>query len=121
MKRQYQVIALDKENVPVRIATITENSKPKAKAVGQRIAKMIGKRFMWGAIYALLAIKTVTLAAIGMAVAGVGLFGLEYYRSRKAGKEVITEVNFAGQTVEGSRASLCRNSPCRRCIAEIGV
>jgi hypothetical protein len=45
MKRQYQVIALDKENVPVRIATITENSKPKAKAVGQRIAKMIGKRF----------------------------------------------------------------------------
>ncbi len=71
-------------------------------------SKMIGKRFMWGAIYALLAVKTVTLAAAALAVAGGGLFGLEYYRSRKAGKEVITEVNFAGQTVEGSRASLCR-------------
>lgn len=45
MKRQYQVIALDASNVPVRIATITENSKDKAKIVGQRIAKTIGKRF----------------------------------------------------------------------------
>ena len=45
MKRAYQVIALDKENLPVRIATITENSKQKAKIVGQRLAKTIGKRF----------------------------------------------------------------------------
>jgi hypothetical protein len=45
MKRPYEVIALDKENLPVRIATITENSKAKAKIVGQRLAKTIGKRF----------------------------------------------------------------------------
>jgi alpha-mannosidase len=45
MKRQYELLALDKENVPVRIATITENSKPKAKATGQRLAKALGQRF----------------------------------------------------------------------------
>jgi len=45
MKRAYQVIALDKENVPVRIATITENSKPKAKATGQKLAKSLNQRF----------------------------------------------------------------------------
>jgi uncharacterized protein YktB (UPF0637 family) len=45
MKRQYEVIALDTQNLPVRIATITENSKPKAKATGQRLAKALGQRF----------------------------------------------------------------------------
>ena len=45
MKRQYEVLALDASNVPVRILTITENSKPKAKATGQRLAKALGQRF----------------------------------------------------------------------------
>ena len=45
MKREYELLALDKENVPVRIATITENSKPKAKATGQSLAKALGQRF----------------------------------------------------------------------------
>jgi hypothetical protein len=45
MKRQYEVLALNEQNVPVRIATITENSKPKAKATGQRLAKALGQRF----------------------------------------------------------------------------
>lgn len=45
MKRPYEVLALDDSNTPVKIATITENSKAKAKIVGQRLAKTIGKRF----------------------------------------------------------------------------
>lgn len=45
MKRQYEVLALDKQNLPVRIATIIENSKPKAKVTGQRLAKALGQRF----------------------------------------------------------------------------
>ncbi len=45
MKRPYEVLALDASNKPVKIATITENSKAKAKIVGQRLAKTIGKRF----------------------------------------------------------------------------
>ena len=45
MKRQYEVYSLDALNKPVKILTITENSKDKAKIVGQRIAKTIGKRF----------------------------------------------------------------------------
>jgi hypothetical protein len=45
MKRQYQVMVLDDSNTPVRIATIIENSKPKAKATGQKLAKSLRQRF----------------------------------------------------------------------------
>ena len=45
MKREYEVLALDKENVPVRIATITENSQTKAREAGKRLAKALGQRF----------------------------------------------------------------------------
>ena len=45
MKRPYEVLALDDSNLPVRIATIIENSKPKAKATGQKLAKSLRQRF----------------------------------------------------------------------------
>jgi hypothetical protein len=45
MKRQYEVLALNEQNLPVRILTITENSKLKAKVTGQRLAKALGQRF----------------------------------------------------------------------------
>lgn len=69
---------------------------------------MIGQRFMWASIYAILSIKTLATTAFALAGAGIALFGLEYYRSRKAAQETITEVNFAGQKVEGTRRDLCR-------------
>lgn len=67
---------------------------------------LVGKRFMWASIFAALSIQTLTTTAIGLAVAGSGLLALEYRRSKTAGREVITEVNFAGQTVTGTRADL---------------
>jgi hypothetical protein len=45
VKRPYEVLALDASNVPVRIATIIENSKAKAKATGQKLAKSLHQRF----------------------------------------------------------------------------
>ena len=45
MKRKYEVYSLDTSNKPVKILTITENSKPKAKTTGQRLAKALGQRF----------------------------------------------------------------------------
>ncbi len=66
----------------------------------------VGKRFMWASIFAALSIQTLTTTAIGLAVAGSGLLALEYRRSKISGRETITEVNFAGQTVTGCRADL---------------
>jgi hypothetical protein len=45
MKRHYQVMVLDDSNLPVRIATIIENSKAKAKATGQKLAQSLNQRF----------------------------------------------------------------------------
>ncbi len=79
--------------------------------VGTRMidtSQMVGKRFMWASIFAALSIQTLTTTAIGLGVAGASLLALEYKRSRTAGRETITEVNFAGQTVTGTRADLYR-------------
>ena len=45
MKRTYEVLALSDSNTPVRIATIIENSKIKAKAKGQKLARSLNQRF----------------------------------------------------------------------------
>ncbi|MBL8713867.1 MAG: hypothetical protein JNM12_13290 [Alphaproteobacteria bacterium] len=79
--------------------------------VGTRMldtSQMVGKRFMWASIFAALSIKTLTTTAIGFGVAGVSLLALEYRRSKSAAAETITEVNFAGQTVTGTRRDLYR-------------
>lgn len=68
----------------------------------------VGKRFLWASVYAILSMKTMLTTAVGLAGVAAGLFGLEYYRAKQASRETITEVNFAGQKVEGTRADLCR-------------
>lgn len=69
-------------------------------------SRTLGKRFMWAAIFAALSIQTLYTVAIGLAVVGVGLLTMEYKRSKRSGEEVIREVNFAGQVVEGQRKDL---------------
>ena len=69
-------------------------------------SRTLGKRFMWAAIFAALSIQTLYTVAIGLAVVGVGLLTMEYKRSKRSGEEVIREVNFAGQVVEGKRKDL---------------
>lgn len=69
-------------------------------------SRTLGKRFMWAAIFAALSIQTLYTVAIALAGVGVCLLTLEYNRSKRAGEEVIREVNFAGQIVEGKRKDL---------------
>jgi len=45
MKQQYEVICLDNSNKPKPVATITENSKEKAKEAGKRLAIALNLRF----------------------------------------------------------------------------
>lgn len=79
--------------------------------VGEKMvdtSRTIGKRFMWAAIFAALSMKMLVVLAVGLAAAGIGLFALGYHRAKKDRLDVITEVNMAGQKVEGTRADLCR-------------
>lgn len=68
--------------------------------------RSFGKRMMWASAIALFSMNAMVWAVGGLALAGVAMFVLEYSQSRRARNETITEVNFAGQTVEGSRADL---------------
>lgn len=99
---------------PLTIWTLIRPNKQKMPGttpveVGTRMidtSSMVGKRFMWATIFAALSIHALTTTAILLGVAGVGLLALEYNRSREAGRQTITEVNFAGQKVQGKRADL---------------
>lgn len=71
-------------------------------------SKKVGNRYLWAAVFAALSTKTLLAAAVVLATAGTAIVGLEYWRARKDRLDVITEVNFAGQKVQGSRADLCR-------------
>jgi hypothetical protein len=71
-------------------------------------SKSFGKRMLWASAIAIVSMQGMLWVALGMASIGFGFIGLEYKRARNARKETITEVNFAGQRVEGTRADLCR-------------
>ncbi len=71
-------------------------------------SKKVTNRFMWTAIFAAFTTHTLIMSAIVMAVIGGGLFMLEFSRAKKDREDIITEVNFAGQRIEGRRADLCR-------------
>ena len=45
MRKQYEVICLDNGNKPKPVATITENSKEKAREAGKRLAVALNLRF----------------------------------------------------------------------------
>lgn len=65
-----------------------------------------GKRMMWASAIALISMQALGWVALGLAVAGGAMFYLEYAQSKRAREETVTEVNFAGQTVQGTRADL---------------
>lgn len=99
---------------PLTLWTLLRPNKQKMPGtapveVGTRMldtSSTVGKRFLWASIFAALSIHALTTTAIVMAVAGIALLALEYRRSKEAGQQVITEINFAGQKVQGSRADL---------------
>lgn len=92
-------------------------------AVGNRMidtSQTVGKRFLWAAAFAALSTKTLMMAAIVLGVTGGAMFALEYYRARRDSEDIITEVNFAGQKVEGKRADLCRLYQAQMKIMNLG-
>jgi len=71
-------------------------------------SKSWGGKFLWGSAIALLSMKTLMWAAIGLGVTGVGVYTMEYFRAKNARDDVLTEINFAGQRVQGKRSDLYR-------------
>ena len=71
-------------------------------------SKILSKKYVWAPILAIVSLKVQIGLLIGLGTIGAGLVGLEYYRCTKVREDVITEVNFVGQTVRGKRADLCR-------------
>lgn len=66
----------------------------------------LGKHFAWGAFFTLLSTQVISWGAVVLGAAGIGLLAIEYRKSKAAAKETITETNFAGQKVQGTRADL---------------
>jgi hypothetical protein len=67
-----------------------------------------GTRLVWAGAVAWLSVHFLAWAAVGVGLLGAGVLANEYVHCRRARNDVITEVNFAGQKVEGKRSDLCR-------------
>ncbi|TAL39507.1 MAG: hypothetical protein EPN97_02275 [Alphaproteobacteria bacterium] len=65
-------------------------------------------RLLWTSIVAAISIQSVIGGLVAVGGAAVSFLAFEYYRCRKAREQIITEVNFAGQTVRGKRKDLHR-------------
>ena len=71
-------------------------------------SRSFGTRLLWASAIAIVSMDAMAWVAAGLAVAGVGMFALEFSQSLRTRKEIITERNFASQLVRGTRADLCR-------------
>ena len=71
-------------------------------------SRIWGVRLLWTAAVAVLSVHFVAWTAFAIGAIGAGVLATEYVHCARARKDVITEVNFAGQKVEGTRADLCR-------------
>jgi hypothetical protein len=70
------------------------------------LGMLVKSRLVWTTLVAAVSVQSLIGGAIAVGVAGASFFTLEYFRCRKAREQVITEVNFAGQTVRGRRKDL---------------
>lgn len=83
---------------------------PKIDVAGKLpLLGMLAKsRLVWTALVAAISLQSVIGGLAAVAGAAVSFFAFEYVRCRKAREQVITETNFAGQTVRGKRKDLNR-------------
>ncbi len=72
------------------------------------MSRVWGVRILWTAAVAALSTCVMVWAAAAIGIVGAGMLIAEYEHARRARKDIITEVNFAGQRVQGMRADLCR-------------
>ncbi|MEZ0224352.1 MAG: hypothetical protein ACAH83_07365 [Alphaproteobacteria bacterium] len=76
-------------------------------------------RLVWTALVAAISLQSVIGGLAAVAGAGASFLALEYHRCRKAREQVITETNFAGQTVRGKRKDLNRLHKAQEKIIEL--
>lgn len=88
--------------------TIPETTELAVGATMIGTSRVWGVRLIWTAAVALLSVHFVAWAAVGVGILGAGILGSQYAQCARARNDIITEVNFAGQKVEGTRADLCR-------------
>jgi hypothetical protein len=68
----------------------------------------VGTRFLWLGIFTALTTNAVLWCGVALGTVGYGIMAYEYLRAKKTSRDIIKEVNFAGQLIEGERADLCR-------------
>lgn len=68
----------------------------------------VGMRFLWLGIFTALTTNAVLWCGVALGTVGYSIMAYEYFRAKKTSQDVIKEVNFAGQLIEGQRADLCR-------------
>jgi hypothetical protein len=94
-----------------KVPILKDKIQPANLKIGNSLVntlQTVGTRLIWLSLFAALAVDKILFLAIGAATIGAGLIALDYAKCRKSREEIITEVNFAGQTVTGKRGALCR-------------
>jgi len=107
------LLGRDKGNLP-------ETAEVAMGATMLDTGRSFGTRLLWASAVALLSMTAMAWVALGLAVVGTGMFVAEYLQSRRAREDVITEVNFAGQRVEGKRKDLCKLHQAQVRIMNLG-
>jgi hypothetical protein len=83
-------------------------------------SKNLGERFFWGfGVAALGGLVALKWAALIFGTVGIGVYTLEYFQAKKSRNDVITEINYAGQKVKGTRADLYRLHRAQNMIMNI--
>jgi hypothetical protein len=107
------LLGRDKSNIP-------ETVEVAMGATMLDTGRSFGTRLLWASAVALLSMTALAWVAAGLAVVGTGMFVAEYMQSRRAREDVITEVNFAGQRVQGKRKDLCKLHQAQSRIINLG-
>src|SRR5262249_15967447 len=72
------------------------------------LGKLLKSKIVWTGGFGAMWIESVVAGAITLAAAGISFYAMEYVRCRHSREQIISEVNFAGQTVRGRRKDLSR-------------
>jgi hypothetical protein len=70
--------------------------------------KSLGSKFLWGSALLLASMGALMWGALALGTAGIAIYALEYRHAKRARENLIAEINFAGQRVQGRRADLCQ-------------
>ncbi len=72
------------------------------------LAKLFKSNLVWTAVFAAISFESMVAGAAAIAGAAISFYAMEYVRCRRSREQIMTETNFAGQTVRGKRGDLHR-------------